>query len=528
MPKLIYAEPDDEITNLVDRLRSEKDEKSLVFVLPAASRVLQSGLNARLLMQYSNSLGKSTAIVSPDQRTQAIGVETGFKVFPSLARYEIDAPVVAPNGGEAAPQTPVLAAVPATAPAPAPPRRTAPARAPAPQPPAPVAPHHPSRPALSRPERGFGPYLAGGAIGVFILLLAALIALPTAEVDITVSARAVQTTASVCGNTSGSCSGQSLSVKTTELTAQEQSQQQQFNATGTKTIPAVQATGQVVFTNNSVFGVQFQSGTEVYTDSGIKFRTQGATGVLQPGSSSPPVPVTAEQGGVSGNVPAGAIDHISAGQYQSYGFSVSNPNATGGGVDAQTKTIISQQDLDNAANTLGNPLKDKVKQELQQQAGSQKILTDTESITPTPTYDHHAGDEAQNFNAQVQVKGRATAVNEGDIRAQLRVALQHQVPAGYVITDDPLKTDYQLVQHDDNGNDVFTGNVSGFMASAVDIDHLRQQLAGKSAAAATAIIENSVETSNPVIKQVPPFLPWLPWISGRITIRRLVQNIQPG
>ena len=48
MSKLIYAEPDDEITNLVDRLRSEKSEKELVFVLPGASRVMHSNLNARL------------------------------------------------------------------------------------------------------------------------------------------------------------------------------------------------------------------------------------------------------------------------------------------------------------------------------------------------------------------------------------------------------------------------------------------------------------------------------------------------
>ena len=69
MSKLIYAEPDDEITNLVDRLRSEKSEKELVFVLPGASRVMHSNLNARLLKQYSNTLGKTTSVISPDPRT---------------------------------------------------------------------------------------------------------------------------------------------------------------------------------------------------------------------------------------------------------------------------------------------------------------------------------------------------------------------------------------------------------------------------------------------------------------------------
>src|SRR3979411_40333 len=87
MSKLIYAEPDDEITNLVDRLRSEKSEKELVFVLPGASRVMHSNLNARLLKQYSNTLGKTTSVISPDPRTQTVAIETGFSVFPTMAAF---------------------------------------------------------------------------------------------------------------------------------------------------------------------------------------------------------------------------------------------------------------------------------------------------------------------------------------------------------------------------------------------------------------------------------------------------------
>ncbi|MDQ6746771.1 MAG: hypothetical protein M3010_01500, partial [Candidatus Dormibacteraeota bacterium] len=57
-------------------------------MLPAASRVMQSSLNARLLMQYSNSLGKKTSVVSPDPRTQGVAIETGFDTFPSMAALE--------------------------------------------------------------------------------------------------------------------------------------------------------------------------------------------------------------------------------------------------------------------------------------------------------------------------------------------------------------------------------------------------------------------------------------------------------
>jgi hypothetical protein len=112
MSKLIYAEPDDEITNLVDRLRSEKTEKELVFVLPGGSRVLHSNLNGRLLKQYSNSLGKSTSVISPDPRTQSIAIEAGFAVFPTMAAFESGRAIDRAVDFGAASQAGVLAALP--------------------------------------------------------------------------------------------------------------------------------------------------------------------------------------------------------------------------------------------------------------------------------------------------------------------------------------------------------------------------------------------------------------------------------
>ncbi|HEV3232442.1 MAG TPA: baseplate J/gp47 family protein [Candidatus Dormibacteraeota bacterium] len=531
MPKLIYAEPDDEITNLVDRLRSEKEEQDLVFVLPAASRVLQSGLNARLLMQYSNSLGKTTAIVSPDQRTQAMGIETGFRVFGSLAAYETGAPLTAAAAGPAGVNgTPVLAPVTPRA-TPAPPRRPPPAvPRPAPARPAPRA--TPAAAAGDPPDR-IRIYVVGGLAAMLLLCVAALAFLPTATVEIIVDARPVQTTATVAGSTAGPGPSDQLAVQTTLVTAQEQNQQQ-VTSTGTKVIPATPSTGTVIFTNNGgICGpyvdppVDFQKGIDVYTDSGIHFTTQADSGVIPAGKPSGPIPVTASSAGASTNVAAGAIDHVSGGGCPS-NYSVTNPQATSGGADQQQKTVISQQDLDNVKSSLGNPLQDKVKQDLQQKFGGQKPLTETQVIDVAATYDHKLGDETPNFNATVVVKGRVTTVDDAKVKHVLRVALEHTVPAGYALTDNALKLDYSVASHDDNGGVIFDGNVSGYIAASVDIPKLQQQVAGKSPAQARSLIETTVDAPNPVIRQNPPFLPWLPWIPSHIQIKRLVQNIQAG
>src|SRR5258708_23405867 len=181
MSKLIYAEPDDEITNLVDRLRSEKTEKELVFVLPGASRVMHSNLNARLLKQYSNSLGKTTSVVSPDPRTQSIAIETGFSVFPTMAAFESGKALDRAVDSSAAEAPGILAPLPAAADPSfgAPP----PSMGRAAPPPAPVRTPRPkpeprTLPAVTGGRAGYLPYVLGGVGVLLILIILGLFVLP--------------------------------------------------------------------------------------------------------------------------------------------------------------------------------------------------------------------------------------------------------------------------------------------------------------------------------------------------------------
>ncbi|MEA2670422.1 MAG: hypothetical protein QOG45_642, partial [Chloroflexota bacterium] len=53
MAKMVYVDPEEEITELVERIRAAGDESHLVFIFPSQARVLLSPLNLRLLQQYS-------------------------------------------------------------------------------------------------------------------------------------------------------------------------------------------------------------------------------------------------------------------------------------------------------------------------------------------------------------------------------------------------------------------------------------------------------------------------------------------
>src|ERR1700758_3161802 len=96
MAKMLYVDPDEEITELVDRIRAAESEKDLVFIFPSHARVLLSPLNLRLLQQYSRSNLKNTAIVSGDPRVQGLAREAGFATYASVQAYERGVQVMRP------------------------------------------------------------------------------------------------------------------------------------------------------------------------------------------------------------------------------------------------------------------------------------------------------------------------------------------------------------------------------------------------------------------------------------------------
>jgi hypothetical protein len=272
--------------------------------------------------------------------------------------------------------------------------------------------------------------------------------------------------------------------------------------------------------------VDFPSNVEVYTDDGKKFVTTQDSGPVTAGMDSNPVPIHAEGGGQAGNVPAGAIKNITNNSDPK--VTASNPNPTTGGVDAMTKQVVSQTDLDQVKKDIGDQLTQKVRADLKQKAGTQTLIGETEQISVDAQYDHKAGDEATNFNATITVKGQQYSFDESKMKAVLLAALKRQAPSGYTLTEDAPKFNYHVVQHDSNSGAVtWEASASGFMAVAVDIDGLKKNITGQSAAKARSYVLGHIDASDVIIKQAPSFMPWLPFISGRIDVHEQVQNNTP-
>ena len=96
MPAVVVAKPDDEIVDLIDRVRASGDP-DVGLVVPTSSRALQTPLNVRLLAQLSSQSGRRTAIVSEDPRVQQLARANGLQVYGSVPAFERGIELAAPR-----------------------------------------------------------------------------------------------------------------------------------------------------------------------------------------------------------------------------------------------------------------------------------------------------------------------------------------------------------------------------------------------------------------------------------------------
>ena len=433
MSKVLYVEPDDEITDLVEKIRRSGEENELVFVLPHRGNVLQSPLNLRLLQQYSRSFVKTTAIVSGDPRVQSLAKGAGFPTYASVQAYERGVQVVRPHrvaepspgddeetigagagagfgagagagaaaglagdgmapvgsrmAGAATVSEPAWAPTPERERTPAPPSRSA-----GPPPRRPGGPMPLPRNARDRRRAYY--YGAGALVLVGILLL--FLVQPSATVTLTLAATPISTNNPIQGTTDTNLANSPDHVLTVVETADEM-QNFQAKPTGQKTLPATSANAQLVMQtdlkNVADFTVPKATEFDTNTTPQLKFLATADTvvhfGPMDPTTgtaSSNPIPVGDATAEGSGNVGANTITQWPNnpcgpnGPYKDIcspsDLTVANPQPASGGADAKQVVTASKSDIDgwtNQIKQLQNTLTGKVKQDMQSKAGSDHV-----------------------------------------------------------------------------------------------------------------------------------------------------------
>jgi hypothetical protein len=574
MSKLLYVEPTDEITDLVDRIRRAEGERDLVFVVPPDGRVLRSGLDLQLLMQYTKGFHKQVSVVSSDPQIQALSMRTGFPTFASIAQMEqnrplTSVPAAATLGAAALGATTALAGQGAAATTlEAPPKaveeRGLVRRGPATMVAAPLA-GEPPRHWWQSPRTRHWTIGTGAAIFV-VGVLAILLLLPTATITVGVQSHKLSDSVTIQGNVSGG-SGNVLDVIPVQaLLTPTETQTFTVSPSGTQVLPPTPATGSLYLCYQYT-GPGNYNGSATLTFTGAvtpEFSDQSGSGNLgftttsagQSGSytlqscgqgqgqgqasastSSPPLPVQADSNslGAQGNVgsgqqwgwsssniqssacisPAGANDCLLTGFVN---LSLANPAPMSGGKNSVTQAVFTSSDI-SAAQTqeqqLAAQLTAKAERDLKSLAGPSNVIAQDSSgngvqLTVKDPTLPTVGQAGQQETLTVAVSAAATAYSPAAARAAVLADLKSKVPADGELLPNYKLGPIQVASAGPGGSLTLTANAVGYWAPRVDLAPYRTRVTFMNPGAARSYLLSQLPGASTVVIHQSPF--GLPWL----------------
>ncbi|HEY2599709.1 MAG TPA: baseplate J/gp47 family protein [Candidatus Dormibacteraeota bacterium] len=507
----IYVETEEEIPELVERLR-RYDGKDTMLVLPIRSRIGQSRFNFQLLRNYAAGMGKRVTVVCDDPAVQKMASESGFAVFgavgaqgegiPSAPETELPVPHWWQRDRDEASTHIGIAA----------PTRLITRRA-----------------TELRPGR-FVLYVAA-AILLAMGLFATVVYVPSASVTLLASAQPFSQKAVEIQAQPGK---PPIRVRPVTIT---RSVSQGFKTTGSIRVLLAPATGQVVYTNNEnpphcpgqycgSPGLILSPGQRLMNTNGIEF-AQSSRGVLVPWNGSALSNVIATTRGAAGNVGSNTITTI---ENNSHDISVTNPQATGGGADAQNTPTETVADFDAARAVLEQELRQSIAQQIAAAKKGGETLSDT-LIYAAPQFstDHQPGDKVAAFNATMSLQGEGDFYVDADVHKAFQNYLAQRIPNNQqLLTDAPVQVDYRILSATKGGLLVFVGDAAAFVAPKLDMDKIRAQIVGRPLAQARFYLQG-LNVRSVSIKEQPLALPLMPLLAGRISIHYVVdQGAQPA
>ncbi len=509
MDEILYLEPDEEITSVIDKIKNAKRAR-LGLVVPREATILQSVVNLRLLLREAAVLGKEIAIVTSDKIGRNLAAQIGIPVYNSI---EEQTPVYQPPPPRPTSEEVIEIDMAATGEEP---QKT----------PKGVQVHHfqesvvwkrnkppvlrpeaisqPETPKISSPKapKDFTKYkkVIWPIVAILVVLLgiATYLLLPKAYVTIFVPSEDLkkQVQATVSNKISGVDTTQNILPG--ELIEVSKEAQESFPATGKKNI-GEKAKGTVTLYNTmDSDNHSLAAGTQLSNSSKTFLLKSAATipgagvsgGSIVPGTVK--ADIEAENPGEDYNVKAGRFTILglpAAQQEKIYGQSTSDLT---GGLSKEVQ-VVSQGDYDKAKQKIIDGLNTSLQQDFQAKVKDKKVL-DKAVVNPDPEVTSTAGvdQEAKEFEMKVKLTTKAMVFSFFDLKEFLSTILEKQVPSDKMVAI-PNDSDIGLEVKEaayDKGEMAITANVAAKIASKVSSDKIKTAILGKNKNEAESFIKS--------------------------------------
>lgn len=533
MDDILYLEPDEEITSIVDKVKASKG--NLVgLVVPKGALFVQSVVNLRLVLAEAERHHKKLAIVTADNVGRNLAAQVGIDVYDSVRAEHPTEPPPTP----ATPTTDEIVELDLS-----PPQKQAvpkdvqvhsyldqqaikrqemsfgSVRAVREEPSAQLkgtleeVDEEPARPnrfqtIQTEVRRGQIANMAGKIVGIIALLVGVFLVgfgltflRGRAEVTIGVAAAHFSTDVTVTADTSiKSVDAASGIFPGTRLEGSQDGSKTQ-PATGTKNV-GEKAKGTISLLNSwTTDSVSVGAGTKLVAQTKT-FVTTGAVVIpgagvelkngqinTIPGKTS--VDIQADQAGQEYNLgPTKFLfaDFSGDKQQKIYGQST---NSLSGGSTKQV-TIVSEDDYKNAANALENDLKQALSKELSQKANGRVappenfVISDKKFSSSVPV-----GNEASTFEVKGSLKAAVVAYQQADFEAVVRAQALHGLPPGKGVLPTDKDTLNTTFSQDGSTQDkaILKVHYEGTAVDAVDEAAMLQAISGQTAQHAEELLK---------------------------------------
>lgn len=496
MDEIIYLEPDEEITSVIDKLKQSKANR-LSLVVPREATLLQSVVNLKLLLKEAESLEKKIAIITADKIGRNLAAQVGITVFESVKNQQ---PIYQPPAPEITSHD--IIEIDAQERLKQPPRK-----------PKGLHVHHfqedvapdlaqvreqfPPQKKKSEPMRKFAisriiNWRKAFKIILYLIIAAAILGLgslifiwPKVNIKIKVKAENYQQTLETQISGSNVSAGEDIYKGT--LIELNQDKEEKFPTTGKKNLGG-KATGTLTIynywdSNAQTFkaGAKFSSSSKTFI-SKSSVQVPGTSirgGNIVAGTAS--VEIEAENPGEDYNIKAGRFTIVglpAAQQEKIYGEAAKD---LGGGFTKEVQ-IVSQSDYDLAKQKVSQELIKELEEKLTQAAAGMEVLE------KAPQYEESGvqtsvkvDDEANEFTLKISERLRAIVFQQDDFRKFIVGLVEKQIPYDKMITFgandkiDPIvdSTDYdqKLLK--------LKINITGKLTSRLDIDKIKKDLKSK-------------------------------------------------
>lgn len=540
MDDILYLEPDEEITSVIDKL-SQLEGKRVCLVLPKNAQLASSVVNLKLLSREAERLKKAISVVTQDPVGMSLAAQVGLPVYASPNDSAPIAPAARPRPEIDDVIDLAQGAAPAAEESPVPVRRydvpvqpTSETKNSQVVPQRPAASHttssdtRTSLPVLTRRGRkvllGLAIALLTGLAGWFFFLY------PRATIVLSVASDPIQEAVSVVvdnnisepDEATGHIPGQKVQV--------EDSVKESFEATGTKDV-GTKAVGSVTVSNRLGESVTVPAGSTLVRDDTTVVTTEAVTvnaatvsldasGNVSVNPGSTKVAVEAQSPGSEGNLAPGdfVITNFTGSKREK--VTASNSTALAGG-ESRTIKVVTEDDISAARTAVLEKTKEQLAAKVSEQAKGLTVIAnsiDVELIESSPS--KQAGDEADTFELSAKLRARTIGFAAADYQAMVTKLVSAKLPEGkelVVTQEDSVETAIEGKDYP-QGTLALKATLRTEVVQKIDEDSLKRLVAGKTAIQAETALKEQAGIVGATVSLRPAFRSSIPGAERQITI----------